>query len=488
MRRSIVQVLFAAAAAAGAGCSLQTTEVAECRVNRDCRDAFGVGSVCASDGFCEVTAVHPRCTQTLPPDLFESGDLENVVIIGSIEQRSEDIFRSFERAVQLALRQANDAGGIDDVQLAAVFCTNDDSVDDGLDLTQASIESARYLVDVVGVPAIVGPARSSVTQAVFQALQADLDAGEDGTLVISPSATSNALTDLDPAAVNDEAPGLLWRTAPPDSLQGFAIATDMGPVGIDNGRLDEIDNVAVIHEIGPYGDGLAASFGNSFAGSTLSLHPFGDAAEREQVVADVAADAAVEEVLFVSGVVDDTTAFFDQAAALAGFDEKTIFVPDAAATSDVLTEADGARFAQVRGSRPAPLDKRLDLVYADFLSKYLLEFSEDAEQFSFTANAYDAAWLAAAGAAWALLQEDRVTGATMARGLRRVSSGDPINVGPLGWNAVIQRFREGGTLDIQGASGELDYDPETEETTTPIEIWQIAGTAVDGIYQIDPPE
>src|SRR5690606_24298410 len=114
----------------------------------------------------------------------ESADLDDVVIIGSIEQRSEDIFRSFERAVQLAFRQANDAGGIDDVRLAAVFCTNDDSVDDGLDLTEASIESARYLVDVVGVPAIVGPARSSVTQAVFQALQGDVADGEDGTLVI----------------------------------------------------------------------------------------------------------------------------------------------------------------------------------------------------------------------------------------------------------------------------------------------------------------
>lgn len=485
MSRSIFQLLFVAIA----GCSLQTTGVAECRLNRDCRQAFGIGSVCASDGFCELAAANPRCTQTFPPDLFESANLENVVVIGSIEQRSEDIFRSFERALQLALRQANQAGGIDGVQLAAVFCTIEDGFDDGLDLTGAAVESARYLADVVGVPAIVGPARSSVTLAVFQALLALTPPGEDGTLVISPSATSNALSDLDPASVSDESPGLLWRTAPPDSLQGFAIASDMGQAGVDNGgRLVVVDNAAVIHEIGPYGDGLAASFGADFAGSELSLHPFGNPTERDQVITEVAADPAIEEVLFVSGVVDDSVAFFDLAATLAGFDDKTLFVPDAAATSDVLEEADGARFGQVRGSRPAPLDERTDLVYADFLAKYRLEFSEDAEQFSFTANAYDAGWLAAAGAAWALLQEDRVSGVTMARGLRRLSAGDAVNVGPLGWNAVIQRLREGGTLDLQGASGELDYDPDTEETTSPIEIWQISGTGVEGIYQIDPPQ
>jgi hypothetical protein len=33
----------------------------------------------------------------------------------------------------------------------------------------------------------------------------------------------------------------------------------------------------------------------------------------------------------------------------------------------------------------------------------------------------------------------------------------------------------GQDINVRGASGELDYDPETEETSGPIEIWGIAG-------------
>lgn len=492
--KQIGWVIAVATALAGSGCSLQTTEVVECRANVECREAFGVGSVCNGDGFCEAAPLAPRCEQTFPPDLFEQDDLDDrYIIIGSIEQRSEDIFRSFERATQLALKQANDSGGINNVELAAVFCTIDEGLEDGLELTEAAIANARYLVDVVGVPAIVGPARSSVTLAVFQALaddraaeQAATGIARDGTLVITPSGTSNALSDLDQSMPDDANPGLLWRTAPPDSLQGFAIATDMGPEGVLNGRAAEIATVAAIFEEGPYGDGLAQAFGNQFTGQ-VTLFPFNSAEARDAAIAAVAEEPMFEEVLFVSGTIADSTAFFDAAATLTGFDTKTIFVPDAAATSDVLEVAATDRFDQTRGSRPAPLDKNQDLVFADFLSKYLREFGEDAEQFSFTANAYDAAWLAAYGAAWAELNEDRVTGLTMARGLRRLSEGTPINVGPLGWNAVIQQFREGGTVDISGASGDLDYDPATEETSTAIEIWEIIGTTATGIYSIDPP-
>jgi branched-chain amino acid transport system substrate-binding protein len=480
------------------GCTLQTTDVVECRSNVDCRGAFGVGFECNADGFCQEAAVASRCEQTFPPDLFEQSDIgDRYVIIGSIEQRSEDIFRSFERATQLAFTQANDSGGVNSFELAAVFCTIDDSIDDGLDLTEAAVANADYLVNVLGVPAIVGPARSSVTQAVFQSLvaghQADLAAGieRDGTLLITPSATSNALSDLDQSNPSDETPGLLWRTAPPDSLQGFAIATDMGLEGLNNGRTTVVDNVAVIFEEGPYGDGLAQAFGDEFTGTTISLFPFNNATARDDAVAAVAADQNIEEVLFVSGTIEDSTEFFNAAAMLPGFDNpapgKGIFVPDAAATSDVLAAADTQRFDQTRGSRPAPLDKNQDLVFADFLAKYLREFGEDAEQFSFTANAYDAAWLAAYGVAWAILQEDRVSGLTMARGLRRLSMGTTVNVGPLNWTAVIQQFREGGTVNIQGASGDLDYDPATEETKTPIEIWEIVGTSATGIYSIEPP-
>ena len=40
-------------------------------------------------------------------------------------------------------------------------------------------------------------------------------------------------------------------------------------------------------------------------------------------------------------------------------------------------------------------------------------------------------------------------------------------------SAALQRFRNGESINIRGASGNLDYSPSTEETTGPIDVWTI---------------
>jgi hypothetical protein len=38
---------------------------------------------------------------------------------------------------------------------------------------------------------------------------------------------------------------------------------------------------------------------------------------------------------------------------------------------------------------------------------------------------------------------------------------------------VVEKFRSGTAVNVHGASGELDYDPVTEETSGDIELWHI---------------
>ena len=68
---------------------------------------------------------------------------------------------------------------------------------------------------------------------------------------------------------------------------------------------------------------------------------------------------------------------------------------------------------------------------------------------------------------------DPITGVGIAQGLRRVSNGIEVEIRANSWNDVKARFAEAQPVDVVGASGELDYDPDTEETTTPIEIWSV---------------
>lgn len=462
------------AIAAVAGCTVIKSDVAECVDNGQCRAAFGVGAVCQSDGFCARPAPLNRCTETYPDDLLSSPEVyRDAIVIGNLMDRSLDTHRARENAARLAFDQANAEGGIGGRKFAAVFCTIEENSEfDGLERQAAAVVSARYLVDNIGVPAIIGPAASSDTQAVF------LEVRDDRVLVISPSATSPALSSLDPIAVSDENPGLLWRTAPPDSLQGVAIADDMRRQ--DFGRTEAVDAVAVIHESGAYGEGLAAVFADAFAGDA-TFFLYDDDNSRTEAVATVGS-GSFDEVLFVSSQTNDVVAFLN-AAATPSFDGKRIFLTDSAANGDVLSNAVSDRFGVVRGSRPAPLDPGNDLVYSLFLSAYRAEFRDDAEQYSFSAQAYDAAWLVSYGIGWAIYQENnQVTGDTIARGLRRLSAGDPVEIRPSNWNRVQQSFMAGQSVDVAGASGALDYDSNTEETRSDVEIWAIVNGQISGLY------
>ena len=51
------------------------------------------------------------------------------------------------------------------------------------------------------------------------------------------------------------------------------------------------------------------------------------------------------------------------------------------------------------------------------------------------------------------------------------------------WNTVKREFKAGHGINITGASGELDFDPETEETSAPVIFWKI-NDAQDGFDNV----
>jgi ABC-type branched-subunit amino acid transport system substrate-binding protein len=113
--------------------------------------------------------------------------------------------------------------------------------------------------------------------------------------------------------------------------------------------------------------------------------------------------------------------------------------------------------------------------YDAFVASYAVAYpDDDVTGRSFTAHSYDAAWLLACGAAWAHYQEGGISGLNIARGLRQLSSGVARNLQSDEWPPLLNAFEAGESVDVVGASGELDYDPITGETSGPIELWQIS--------------
>lgn len=475
-----------------AGCSLAKYENVDCEDNAECQEAFGYGSVCGEEGFCGVAERHPRCQASLPDSLTLPVDPDTTLLVGSVFDHASDADVSRYRSAQLSFDQANSNGGLNGAEFAVLHCSNESDEDnnrfDGLDKVDASVEVAIWLSEVMGVPAIVGPAASSHTEAVFNAV-----ADTYGTLVMSPSATSPSLTPLDGLTSTNADPGLLWRTAPPDSLQGAVIAADMStefdPSGANNFRTSPSTDVAVIFQTGAYGDGLEAVFTDELiaAGGQSTGFPFGDESTRAEAIANVAS-GSFDEVLFISSESSDVVAFLLGAGALRGYDDMPIFLTDGGRNGDVLSEAASARalFPQVRGTGPA---NPSGPVYDAFAVSYAAEYSgEDASIHSFTAQSYDAGWLLAYGHVWALAQEDGVSGLSIARGLRRLSQGVELDIRPTNWNQVKASFEAGTTVDINGTSGPLDFDPSSGETTASIELWTISdsGTEFNLEYAVSP--
>ncbi len=102
--------------------------------------------------------------------------------------------------VDLAVKDINDAGGVNGKQ---VEVTNSDSGDTSTDTASQSVD--RLLSN--NVDAIIGAASSSVSLSVIDKITGA------GVLQISPANTSDELT-------NYADKGLYFRTAPPDVLQG----------------------------------------------------------------------------------------------------------------------------------------------------------------------------------------------------------------------------------------------------------------------------
>ncbi len=446
-------------------CTPTRFDLQECETTPECRTAFGLGYTCGAEGLCELEPVPDRCLTTEPADLWERpGDYPDVIVIGSLYDHGQD--QAELAAVQLPFKQVNDEGGLREQSFALVSCdyAEDDSYD-GLSSDEAAIANAEYLISQLGVQVILGPASSSKVEEVYLATQDELP------LIISSNATSPALTDLDGTEKSDEDPGTVWRTAPSDVFQGRIIGVDLS--------LRSVAKVGVIYSDDSYGGSLTAVAMANFTGVSEQW-AFSSPTGLTEALVDALADPEIEELLFISSDIDEIIAFLNAAAGASNLNGRGIFLADGAADQQLINGTkDEVKdlFPLIRGTRPqVPTGP----VYESFSTSYTATFSELQPSDSiFTAYAYDASWLGIYGATWAINKDDEVTGKAAGGGLRRVSSGEELELRPSSWARAKELLNSGEGFDVVGASGNLDFDPETEEADSSIEVWAINPPGTD---------
>ena len=208
-------------------------------------------------------------------------DTANIGIILGFTGPLESITPGMAESAELAFKEASDSGN-----LPGGLTLNPIRADSTCIDAAAASTAATNLVTGENVVAIMGADCSGVTTAI-----ANTVAIPNGVVMVSPSATSPALTTI-------EDDGYFFRTAPSDARQGEILAD----IVLEKG----IQSVAVTFTNNDYGKGLADSFITAFQakGGTVAI-----SAAHEDGKADYSAEVAALQAsgasdLMVFGYVD----------------------------------------------------------------------------------------------------------------------------------------------------------------------------------------
>ncbi|WP_112324034.1 ABC transporter substrate-binding protein [Oceanibium sediminis] len=348
---------------------------------------------------------------------FADGHAVKVGVILGFTGPIESLTPNMAASAELAMTEVSESGLFLDGKVIEPVRADSTCID-----AAAATAAAERLISSDGVVAIMGADCSGVTTAV-----ANNVAVPNGVVMVSPSATSPALTSIDD---ND----LFFRTAPSDARQGEVLAATL----IDNG----IEEVAVTYTNNDYGKGLSDSFISNFEanGGTVTINTAHEDGKGDYSAEVGALAAAGGEVLVVLGYADQGGVGVIQSALDSGaFDT---FALGDGMYADSLLETLGSGLNGTMGTVPWSQGEG-----ADAFDQVVAAAGVDGST-SFTRESYDAAALIAL----AMQAGGEATKEAVAANLLDVANapGEPILPGELA--KALEILANGGDVDYVGAT------------------------------------
>lgn len=345
-------------------------------------------------------------------------DGAKIAFLGGFTGPLESLTPPIYGGAKLAIDQINAQGGSIELLKGDSTCA---------DATAASNVADR-MVNSENVTAIVGPMCSGATIAA-----ANNAAIPGGVPLISPSATSPALTDLDD---ND----LVYRTAPSDAYQGVMMAGML----MDKG----INEVAITYVNNDYGKGFAEALQAAYekAGGSVAAneaHEDGKADYRAEL-GSLASTGA--ETLVVLAYADGSGQTIIRQAMESG--DFARFVGGDGMVGDKLISALGGDIDMIATKPGAPeLEGKAPFVEAAKAAGL------DPEAV-FASQAYDAAFILAL----AIEKAGSTDRAAVAAQVRSVASAPGEVILPGEWEKAVAALKAGKDVDYQGAAGNHEFD------------------------------
>jgi len=345
------------------------------------------------------------------------------------------------KGVEFAVKQINDAGGVNGEPVELV-------VADTQTKPQAGVDAAQKLVNIDGVHAIVGALSSGVTIPVARTVTS-----REGIPQISNASTSPTITGLDDK-------DFLFRSVPSDAFQGVALAKLISEKGLTD--------VGVLYVNNDYGQGLADAFAEAFGGTVTASIAFeqGQASYRGELQQASGGNA---QALVVIGYPESGSVILRQALE-GGYFTRFVFTDGMKAPE--IIERIGARILEgAFGTVPQSADTDGLRLFRD---AYVAEYG-DLPPKPYYDTAYDAAMVIALAAQKAGSNDPKA----IRDNLREVANPPGEVVLPGEWEKAVKLLADGQDINYEGASGSVDFDGNGDVPGT-IGHWEIQdGKIVD---------
>jgi hypothetical protein len=475
------------------GISAGDSGAKECTLNAEC-----VTKLKAADAICVKQT--NKCVRLFSVDCTRVSDEmkaknDNAIFIGTLFKQGDgagDVGASPDaiKAIEFAFNEFTQApGGVPDPSggpvrpLVAVECNQ----------TQDVIRAAKFLSEELRVPAIIGASSSYVT--VQAATSVTI---KNGTMMISPFATSPGLTSL-------EDDGLVWRTCPSDSIQAQVVPAVVKQI-VESENFKKVRNpsdkvrIAIVKKDDNYGKGLydiiagslsinGETFEQAYSSGSIFVqtYPNMDNPSEENHDLGADADAVLKAGRFDIVILLGTSEIVKVLNALEQGDKWSprpyfILPEGVAGVSSLLKAISEIPKAEDR----LDLRRRIRGSIANFYDstaygQFYRNFEAGGPKGNAIngATAYDAAYTLAYAAR--AVGNAPITGKSLSTAMGRLVSGS--NVFNVGNNDINNVFRvlnaEGTKVSLQGTSGMLDFDLATGDVrATRAATWCLAERTV----------
>jgi len=353
------------------------------------------------------------------------------------------------KAVELALRDLDEAGGVGACRLRA-------QIRDSQSQAAVGVDMARQLVDIHHVPAIIGAVISSVTLPVLTSVTAPA-----GVVQIATGSTSPTLTEL---GRSGKSRGVFFRMITSDALQGVAVAGLAAELGFKN--------VAVLYVNNDYGVNLSQEFSRAHTalGGTLAASVAYN--ERQSSYLPEVSQALRQEAdaLFLIGYPTDATAVARTWIAQGG---KQVFLLNDGLNSADFIQGVGAQYmTQAYGVSSGTLPSNSSAYFNTAYAAY-----SDMDP---TLPGVDRAYDAAAIIGLAIAQGGKTDPESIRANIRRVTGheGTAIGAGPQEFKRGLALIREGKPIHYEGIIGSVRFD-EYGDITGPFNKWRVQQGSIE---------